>query len=81
MSLTPVQLTHRLLGRHCLGGGTALCRVFFFSPAIRTIQNFSKCGPACAFGLTASALNLAGGLGVGATLLQRIVCLAGGSRQ
>lgn len=81
MSLTPVQLTHRLLGRHCLVGGTALCRVFFFSPEITTIHHLSKCGPACAFGLTASALNLAGGLGVGATLLQRIVCLAGGSRQ
>lgn len=81
MSLTPVQLTNRLLGRHCLVGGTALCRVFFFSTAITTTQHLSKYGPAHVFGLIASTLNLADGLGVGATLLQRIVCLAGGSRQ
>lgn len=81
MSLTPVQLTHHLLGKHCLVGGTALCYVFFFSAAIATIQHLSKYGPAHAFGLIASTLNLTDGLGVGATLLQRIVCLAGDSRQ
>lgn len=64
MSLTPVQLTHHLLGRHCLVGGTALCRVFFLFTAITTTQNLSKYSPAHAFGLIASTLNLADGLGV-----------------
>lgn len=65
MSLTPVQLTHHLLGGHCLVGSTALFHVFFLSTAITTTQHLSKHGPAHVFGLIASTLNLADGLGVG----------------
>lgn len=81
MSLTPIQLTHSLLGRCCLVGGTALCRVFFFSTANTITQHVSKYGLAHAFGLMASTLNLTAGMGVGATALQRTVCLAGGRKK
>lgn len=81
MSLTPIQLTSDLLWRCCLVGGTALCHVFFFSTAITTTQHLSKCSPAHAFGLIVSTLNLTAGLGVGATVLQRTVCLAGGRQE
>lgn len=80
MSLTPIQLTHSLLGRCCLVGGTALCCVFFFSTANTITQHVSKYGPAHAFGLMASTLNLTAGMGVGASL-QRTVCLAGSRKK